>query len=87
MFHDNHSALPLKIIFSGLIALGLVVGNTGFATVATAKSAKKTMTGAQKAELRKKGREWCKKNFIQGGAYIVRVEIMNDGRVRCWYKS
>ncbi len=84
MTHVKHGVLPLKVIFSSLIALGLVTGNIGFAA---AKDVRKTMTAAQKSELRKKALEWCKKNYIQGGAFIVRVEILSDGRVRCWVKG
>ena len=84
MIHFKLSVLPLRTIFSSLIALGLVVGNIG---MAAAKDVRKTMTAAQKSELRKKALEWCKKNYIQGGAFIVRVEILSDGRVRCWVKG
>jgi hypothetical protein len=55
--------------------------------VADAKSAKKTLTAAQKTELRKKGREWCEKNHIRGAAFIVRVEVRNDGKVICYLKE
>ncbi len=84
MIHVKHSALPLRTIFLSLIALGLLIGNM---ELAAAKDVRKTMTAAQKSQLRKKALEWCRKNYIQGGAFIVRVEIMSDGRARCWVKG
>ena len=54
MIRFKLSVLPLKTVFSSLIALGLVVGNIG---MAAAKDVRKTMTAAQKPELRKKAFE------------------------------
>lgn len=79
-------ASPLKAIVAGLIASAFVFGSMD-APNPEAKSVRKALTEAQKADLRKKGREWCMKNYIRGGAFIVRIEIMSDGRVRCWFKS
>jgi hypothetical protein len=45
------------------------------------------MTEEQKKELRRRGLEWCRKNLVHGGGWVVRVEITRDGGVRCWYKS
>lgn len=77
---------PFKALLAGVVASAFITGSMGDAAV-EAKSAKKTLTAAQKAELRKKGREWCAKNHIHGGAFIVRVEVKNDGRVICYTKG
>jgi hypothetical protein len=74
-------------IFSSAMALCFVASSQVVAPGANAKNAKPALSAAKKAEMRKRGFEWCRKKYISGGAYIVRVEIMNDGRVRCWFKS
>lgn len=76
----------VKAVLAGIIASAFIFGSVG-APVADAKSVKKTLTSAQKADLRKKGREWCLKNHIQGGATIVRIQVKNDGRVICYFKG
>ena len=83
---EGSRVLPTKAILAGVIASALIFGSMG-APVADAKTVKKTLTAAQKSDLRKKGREWCMKNYIQGGAFIVRVEVKNDGRVICYFKG
>ncbi len=85
---DKGGVSPLNLFFSGMIALGLIAGNAAPAAAASAKKdARKSMTAAQKADLRKKGLEWCKKNFIRGSMHIVRIEILSNGSVRCWVKG
>jgi len=83
---EGRRVLPIKAILAGVIASAFIFGSMG-APLADAKTVKKTLTAAQKADLRKKGREWCMKNHIQGGAFIVRVEVKNDGRVICYFKG
>jgi hypothetical protein len=51
------------------------------------KDARSKMTPAQKKELRKRGREWCMKNHIKGNMQFERIEIMSDGRIRCWMRG
>jgi hypothetical protein len=83
---EGRRVQPPKAILAGVIASAFIFGSMG-APVADAKTVKKTLTAAQKADLRKKGREWCMKNYVQGGTFIVRVEVRNDGRVVCSLKQ
>jgi hypothetical protein len=88
MSRNQYGSRPAKLFFSGLIACGLMIGNADLAAAAsTKKDVRKTMSEKRKAELRKWGREWCIKNYIRGSTHILRVEILSDGRVRCWYKG
>jgi hypothetical protein len=85
---DKGGASPIKFFLLGMIAVGLIVGNAeSTAAASTKKNVRKAMTAAQKVDLRKKGYEWCRKNFIRASAHILRVEILSDGRVRCWYRG
>jgi hypothetical protein len=45
------------------------------------------MTKQQRIELRRRATDWCKNNYLRGLATIQRVEILRDGRVRCWIRS
>jgi hypothetical protein len=62
-------------------------------TTAEAAKAKKgsnkrdQMSAEQKKELRRKGREWCIKNHAKGNSTIERIEIMENGSIRCWFYS
>lgn len=88
MNRNEYGSRLAKLFFSGFIAFGLVIGNADLAAVAsTKKDVRKTMREKRKAELRKWGREWCKKKHIRGSAHILRIEVLSDGRVRCWYKG
>jgi hypothetical protein len=77
---------PLRAVLAGFVASALVVGSMGV-PAAQAKEVKRKLTAAQKSELRKRGREWCEKNHIRGGAFVVRVEVRNDGKVVCYMKE
>jgi hypothetical protein len=88
MNKGQYGGLPAKLFFSGMIACGLMLGDAGLATAASAKKdARKTISEKRKAELRKLGREWCTKNYVRGSSYIVRVQVLSDGRVRCWIRG
>jgi hypothetical protein len=74
-----------------IVVLAAILAVAGFGAGADAASKKpdvrSTMTEEQKKELRRRGLEWCRKNLVHGGGWVVRVEITRDGGVRCWYKS
>ena len=85
---DRH-ALPLKVIFAGLIASAFISGSVGppVADAKSVKTVKKALTEAQKADLRKRGREWCMKKHIHSGTSIAKVEVRSDGRVICYVRE
>jgi hypothetical protein len=45
------------------------------------------MTKQQKIEARRRATDWCKKNYVRSLATSQRVEILRDGRGRCWIRS
>jgi hypothetical protein len=62
------------------------IPDLSFAAKAPKKDRRSTMTEAQKKDLRRRGREWCLKNYAKGNASTIdRVEILTDGSIRCWY--
>ncbi len=70
----------------------LIVASCFAVTIGTADAAQKKkdvrsgMTEKQKAELRAKAREWCKKQIVgKSGGRVVRVEILSNGSARCYY--
>ena len=80
-------------LFTVFIVLGFGMGMFGSADAASKKpmqsqqkDVRSGMTEAQKKELRKRGWEWCRQ-FATGGTYIVRVEILQSGKVRCTLKE
>jgi D-Tyr-tRNAtyr deacylase len=79
----------VSTVLKMFLVLGLLASAAAdAAAAATKKSRRDAMSEAQKKDLRKRAYEWCRKTYLKGGGgYIMRVEIMNDGRVRCWYKS
>jgi len=72
---------------AAVLALAAVSPQAGAASKTKTKDVRSQMTPAQKADIRKKAFEWCRKKYAGGGAYVFRVEILSDGRVRCWYKG
>jgi hypothetical protein len=78
----------MKKLMLVFMSAGLVLGMQGAFAATANKDARAKMTEQQKTAARDRGRAWCKKNYAgSGGAYVVRVEILSDGRVRCWFKS
>ncbi len=70
------------------LALAIFAGSTLALPNASKAGIKRSqMTAAQKKELRRRGREWCMKNHIKGPSTFDRIEIMSDGRVRCWWRG
>jgi hypothetical protein len=86
---EDRFAPPLKVIFAGLVASAFIFGSVGppVADAKTVKTVKKSLTEAQKAELRKRGREWCMKKHIHSGTSIAKVEVRSDGRVICYVRE
>lgn len=78
----------MKKLIAAFVAAGVMAGFAADADAAPKK--KKTNSGlseAEKAELRKKYRPICMKRYAQGGsAVILKVEVLSDGSVYCWYK-
>jgi hypothetical protein len=78
-------------IMSTLVASVFALAIPMDAAVAAKKTVKKDkraqMTEEQKKQARKSAREWCMKYHAKGNAYIERVEILSDGRVRCWIRG
>jgi hypothetical protein len=66
-----------------LAAAGL--GGASYQFAASTKRTKVNMTKTQKSELRRRAYEWCRKQIVHGD--VLRVEILSDGSVRCWYKN
>lgn len=88
MARDKSATTAPRFFFSGVVALGLIAGSAAPVDAASAKKdARKVMTSAQKADLRKKGLDWCRKNFVRGSRHIVRIEVLSNGNVRCWIKG
>ena len=80
--------MTMKRLGVALLSAGLVFGFHGAGAAAAKKNVRAGLTEKQKTELRDRARAWCKKNYAKGGTvYIVRVEILSDGRVRCWTKG
>lgn len=80
----------MKKLIAALIAAGLML-LTGLAADAdAAKKKKKSESGlseGEKAALRKKFTPVCIKKYAQGGSgTIIRVEVLSDGSVYCWYR-
>jgi hypothetical protein len=70
-----------------LLISGLAMGVTSESFAASKPDRRSKMTEAQKKDLRKRGREWCRKNHAKGNAEIISVDIMTDGSIRCWYRG
>jgi hypothetical protein len=51
------------------------------------KNKRDMMTAAQKADLRKRAWDYCKKHLEHGATRVTRVEILTTGAVRCWYQG
>ncbi len=77
----------MNSVLKVFLAFGLLAA-CAVSAEAAKKSARDRLSEAQKKEIRKRAYEWCRKTYLKGGGgHIMRVEIMNDGRVRCWYKA
>jgi hypothetical protein len=70
-----------------LLIFGLAASVATESFAASKPDRRSKMTAAQKQELRKKGREWCRKNHAKGNAEILDIQIMSDGGIRCWYRG
>jgi hypothetical protein len=57
------------------------------ANAASKPDKRSKMTDAQKKELRKRGREWCRKNHAKGNAEIISIDILSNGSIRCWFRG
>ncbi len=58
------------------------------AAAASKKNVRDSLSAKQKSELRRKGREWCKKKYASDGQnYIDRVEIRRDGSIMCYIRG
>ncbi|MGQ0484831.1 MAG: hypothetical protein ACT4SY_05700 [Hyphomicrobiales bacterium] len=73
--------------FAPVIVAGLVTGLAVSADAAAKKDVRANLTQQQKAEIRAKARAYCVKRYASGAAEVVRVEILSDGRVRCWIRG
>ena len=83
---DSRDKMMKNSHFKLLVAvLTIAFVSTTFDSALSDKRSK--LTDAQKKELRKRGKDWCLKNKIKGTATFSRVEIMSDGRVRCWWRG
>lgn len=76
-------------LFVALLLTAMVLAIAPLPVDAASKTTdvRSKLTEAQKAEIRKRAREYCKKRYGGGGVVIERVEILSDGRVRCWYRG
>lgn len=85
--------MTFRPILASLLIFAQVAAPVVFAGDAAAAAAKKTVRDSlsekQKADMRKRAWEWCRKRYTAGGgaAQVMRVEILSDGRVRCWYRG
>jgi Ni/Co efflux regulator RcnB len=79
----------MKKLLAALIAISFVLApDLAFAAAKKKKDVRSGMSEEQKAKIRKRAWDWCKKNYVgHGQGQVVRVEILSDGRVRCWYRS
>ena len=79
----------MQKLFATLIAASLVAGLAVAADAAAKnKDTRANVTQEQKAAIRARTRAQCAKKYALGNmADVVRVEILSDGRVRCWYRG
>ncbi len=56
------------------------------AEAARKKSSKRKFTPAMKQASMGKARAMCEASKVRGSSQVVRVEITDDGRVRCWIR-
>lgn len=78
----------MQKLFAPLVAASLVTGLAASADAAAKKNTRENLTQEQKAEIRAKARAYCVKTYTSGGVgQVARVEILSDGRVRCWIRG
>jgi len=78
----------MQKLFAALLAASLMSGLAISADAAGKKDVRSTLTREQKAQIRAKAKAYCAKKYTRGSiADVIRVEILSDGRVRCWYRS
>ena len=78
-----------KTIFISTICATFAVTalpDMSFAAAKVKKDRRSAMTDAQKTELRRRGREWCLKNYAKGNGEILSIDILTDGSIRCWFR-
>ena len=68
------------------VAATVAVALAGITTAEAAKkkASKRKLTPAQKVALMPKAKAMCLATKKRGSAQVIRVEITDDGRVRCW---
>ncbi len=79
----------MRKLLLALMAAGLLTGLSAEAGAAPKKKAAKPgLSAAEKAEFRKKYMPICIKQYAQGGnGVIMKVEVLSDGTVYCWYRN
>ena len=79
----------MQKLFAPLIAASLIAGVTvSVDAAAKNKDARASLTQEQKAAIRARARAQCAKKYALGNmADVIRVEILSDGSVRCWYRG
>ncbi len=79
----------MQKLFAPLIAASFVAGLAVSADAAAKnKDTRANLTQEQKAAIRARARAQCAKKYALGNmADVIRVEILSDGSVRCWYRG
>jgi hypothetical protein len=76
----------MKFLSNALI-IAFCAGLSGESLAATKSDKRSKMTEAQKKELRIRAREYCRKKYAKGGAFVESVDIQSDGTPICWIRG